>query len=103
MRDVLSTVLRTDGVLGLYKGYGVAIAGVVVYRALHLGGYDALETESIPRKMAQNQDCFFAPASSLSVFAASSLPSFFVFIFLFEITALVLSRFDLDHIFFQYN
>mmetsp|Transcript_26538 Transcript_26538/g.32113 ORF Transcript_26538/g.32113 Transcript_26538/m.32113 type:complete len:398 (-) Transcript_26538:156-1349(-) len=45
MRDVFSSTLKSDGVKGLYQGYGIALSGVVVYRALHLGGYDAVKTE----------------------------------------------------------
>ena len=45
MRDVLCITLKTDGIRGIYQGYGIALAGVVLYRALHLGGYDACKTE----------------------------------------------------------
>mmetsp|Transcript_13246 Transcript_13246/g.26458 ORF Transcript_13246/g.26458 Transcript_13246/m.26458 type:complete len:359 (-) Transcript_13246:124-1200(-) len=45
MREVFCSTLRTDGVGGLYRGYGVALSGVVIYRALHLGGYDAAKSE----------------------------------------------------------
>mmetsp|Transcript_23279 Transcript_23279/g.44601 ORF Transcript_23279/g.44601 Transcript_23279/m.44601 type:complete len:321 (-) Transcript_23279:21-983(-) len=45
MRDVCTSIWRADGWRGFYQGYGVALAGVVVYRALHLGGYDAVKTE----------------------------------------------------------
>lgn len=50
MRDVLTSILRTDGIRGLYQGYGIALAGVVLYRALHLGGYDAVKTEIASRR-----------------------------------------------------
>jgi solute carrier family 25 (adenine nucleotide translocator) protein 4/5/6/31 len=50
MRDVFLSTLRSDGLKGLYQGYGIALAGVVVYRALHLGGYDALKTEILYRR-----------------------------------------------------
>jgi len=44
MRDVFVQIIRgPKGVLGLYEGYAVAISGVIIYRALHLGGYDALK------------------------------------------------------------
>ena len=45
MRDVLCITLKSDGIKGIYQGYGIALFGVVVYRALHLGGYDACKTE----------------------------------------------------------
>jgi solute carrier family 25 (adenine nucleotide translocator) protein 4/5/6/31 len=45
MRDVLYHTLKADGIRGIYQGYGIALSGVIVYRALHLGGYDACKTE----------------------------------------------------------
>lgn len=43
MRDVVTSVVQSDGVRGLYQGYGIAVAWVVLYRALHLGGYDSVK------------------------------------------------------------
>eukprot|EP00814_Leptocylindrus_danicus_P013479 CAMPEP_0116017670 /NCGR_PEP_ID=MMETSP0321-20121206/8186_1 /TAXON_ID=163516 /ORGANISM="Leptocylindrus danicus var. danicus, Strain B650" /LENGTH=388 /DNA_ID=CAMNT_0003487907 /DNA_START=27 /DNA_END=1193 /DNA_ORIENTATION=+ len=50
MRDVFSSTMQMDGIRGLYQGYGIALAGVVVYRALHLGGYDALKHDLLMRR-----------------------------------------------------
>mmetsp|Transcript_12291 Transcript_12291/g.26037 ORF Transcript_12291/g.26037 Transcript_12291/m.26037 type:complete len:179 (-) Transcript_12291:140-676(-) len=50
MRDVFSAILKTDGIRGMYQGYGIALTGVVIYRALHLGGYDACKTELLHRR-----------------------------------------------------
>lgn len=50
MRDVFYKIWKTDGVRGLYQGYGIALTGVVIYRALHLGGYDACKTELLHRR-----------------------------------------------------
>merc|ERR1712029_289324 len=50
MRDVCLSIWRADGWRGLYQGYGIALAGVVLYRALHLGGYDAVKTEILHRR-----------------------------------------------------
>lgn len=50
MRDVCRIIWRADGWKGFYQGYGVALAGVVLYRALHLGGYDAIKTEILHRR-----------------------------------------------------
>jgi solute carrier family 25 (adenine nucleotide translocator) protein 4/5/6/31 len=50
MRDVCSTIWKVDGWRGFYQGYGIALAGVVLYRALHLGGYDAVKTEILHRR-----------------------------------------------------
>jgi len=50
IRDVCLSIWRADGWRGLYQGYGIALAGVVLYRALHLGGYDAVKTEILHRR-----------------------------------------------------
>jgi len=50
MRDVLLSIWKTDGFRGYYQGYGIALSGVVLYRALHLGGYDVCKTELIEFK-----------------------------------------------------
>lgn len=50
MKDVCLSIWRADGWRGLYQGYGIALAGVVLYRALHLGGYDAVKTEILHRR-----------------------------------------------------
>jgi len=45
MRDAFCSTWKSDGPRGLYQGYGIALVGGVAYRALHMGGYDALKTE----------------------------------------------------------
>eukprot|EP00581_Thalassiosira_minuscula_P027992 CAMPEP_0183750338 /NCGR_PEP_ID=MMETSP0739-20130205/1007_1 /TAXON_ID=385413 /ORGANISM="Thalassiosira miniscula, Strain CCMP1093" /LENGTH=402 /DNA_ID=CAMNT_0025986337 /DNA_START=1 /DNA_END=1209 /DNA_ORIENTATION=+ len=50
MRDVFWSIWKVDGGKGFYQGYGIALAGVVLYRALHLGGYDAIKTEILHRR-----------------------------------------------------
>ena len=50
MRDVFFSIWKIDGFKGMYQGYGIALTGVVLYRALHLGGYDACKTELIYRR-----------------------------------------------------
>ncbi|EEC44691.1 predicted protein, partial [Phaeodactylum tricornutum CCAP 1055/1] len=50
--DVLRRIVRSDGVGGLFQGYGIALAGGIFYRVLFLGGYDALKNELKHRKRA---------------------------------------------------
>ena len=50
MRDVFLGIWKSDGIKGFYQGYGIALSGVMVYRALHLGGYDAVKTEILHRR-----------------------------------------------------
>jgi solute carrier family 25 (mitochondrial adenine nucleotide translocator), member 4/5/6/31 len=43
MWDVSTQILSSDGIRGMYKGYGISLVGSVVYRLLYLGGYDAVK------------------------------------------------------------
>eukprot|EP00980_Cylindrotheca_fusiformis_P004374 scaffold925_cov129-Cylindrotheca_fusiformis.AAC.27 len=45
MRDVVVKTLKSDGLWGLYQGYGIALWGSVIYRLLFLGGHDAIKGE----------------------------------------------------------
>lgn len=50
MIDVCKRILRSDGLVGFYQGYGIALFGGVFYRVLFLGGYEALKFELLLRK-----------------------------------------------------
>lgn len=56
MRDVFGAIWKTDGIRGIYQGYGIALTGVVIYRALHLGGYDACKIELLHRRRGRSSD-----------------------------------------------
>jgi solute carrier family 25 (mitochondrial adenine nucleotide translocator), member 4/5/6/31 len=45
MHHVFVDILRSDGIRGLYQGYGIALTGGIVYRVMYLGGYDAMKKE----------------------------------------------------------
>jgi len=38
--NCVSTIYKTDGMYGLYRGFGVSVGGIIVYRAAFFGGYD---------------------------------------------------------------
>jgi len=38
--DCIRKITSTDGVKGLYRGFGPSVAGIIVYRACYFGGYD---------------------------------------------------------------
>lgn len=50
MTQVVKKILASDGILGFYQGYGIALAGGIYYRILLLGGYDAVKSEVLERK-----------------------------------------------------
>ncbi|KAK9472417.1 mitochondrial carrier domain-containing protein, partial [Dipodascopsis tothii] len=41
--DVYKKTLASDGLAGLYRGFGPSVAGIVVYRGLYFGLYDSLK------------------------------------------------------------
>jgi len=41
--DVYKKTLASDGVRGLYRGFGPSVAGIIVYRGLYFGVYDSLK------------------------------------------------------------
>lgn len=76
MRDVTRSIWRSDGFKGFYKGYGIALASVTVYRVVYLGGYDFLKSEihvnngdgGVPPTIGQK----FLAAQSVSMAASIS-------------------------------
>jgi len=38
--NCISTIYAKDGAFGLYRGFGVSVGGIIVYRAAFFGGYD---------------------------------------------------------------
>jgi solute carrier family 25 (mitochondrial adenine nucleotide translocator), member 4/5/6/31 len=59
MRDVFYSIMKTDGIKGVYQGYGIAISGVILYRAMHLGGYDNIKTELLHRRRKSSPELDF--------------------------------------------
>jgi solute carrier family 25 (mitochondrial adenine nucleotide translocator), member 4/5/6/31 len=42
--NCISTIYKKDGFKGLYQGFGVSVAGIIVYRAAYFGGYDTAKS-----------------------------------------------------------
>lgn len=42
LSNCISTIYKGDGLKGLYRGFGVSVGGIIVYRAAFFGGYDTL-------------------------------------------------------------
>ena len=42
-KDVLSTVYKSDGIRGLYRGFFISSVGLFIYRGLYYGVYDSLK------------------------------------------------------------
>lgn len=44
--DCFGKILKADGPRGLYKGFGVSVQGIIIYRAAYFGIYDTAKSES---------------------------------------------------------
>ncbi|XP_064620590.1 ADP,ATP carrier protein-like [Lineus longissimus] len=40
----LTSIAKSDGVLGLYRGFGVSVQGIIIYRAAYFGGFDTAKS-----------------------------------------------------------
>ncbi|CAH1642082.1 unnamed protein product [Spodoptera littoralis] len=38
--DCLGKIFKSDGLIGLYRGFGVSVQGIIIYRASYFGFYD---------------------------------------------------------------
>ncbi|KAL5727549.1 ADP/ATP carrier protein [Ranunculus cassubicifolius] len=54
--DVYRKTLKTDGVAGLYRGFNISCAGIIVYRGLYFGMYDSPKPVLLTGKL---EDSFF--------------------------------------------
>ena len=43
MLDVYRKTIASDGISGLYRGFGPSVLGIVVYRGLYFGVYDSVK------------------------------------------------------------
>ncbi len=39
----LFSTIKSEGITGLYQGFTMALFGIIVFKGLHLGGYDILK------------------------------------------------------------
>jgi len=42
--NCISTIYRKDGIRGLYQGFNISVAGIIVYRAAYFGGFDTAKS-----------------------------------------------------------
>ncbi|RMC08120.1 hypothetical protein DUI87_15152 [Hirundo rustica rustica] len=43
--DCLVKIFRSDGLRGLYQGFGVSVQGIIIYRASYFGIYDTAKAD----------------------------------------------------------
>jgi len=39
----ITKIAKTDGIKGLYQGFGVSVQGIIIYRASYFGGFDTIK------------------------------------------------------------
>ncbi|CAD8107140.1 unnamed protein product [Paramecium primaurelia] len=54
LQDCLSKVYKSDGFIGLYRGFGVSVLGIVVYRGVYFGTYDTAKGTIFRHPMMNN-------------------------------------------------
>lgn len=57
LMDVYAKTYKSDGIVGLYRGFNVSCAGIVVYRGCYFGFYDSLKPVVLTGALKDN---FFA-------------------------------------------
>ncbi|KAF8251886.1 mitochondrial carrier [Wilcoxina mikolae CBS 423.85] len=58
--DVYKKTLATDGIGGLYRGFGPSVLGIIVYRGLYFGMYDSIKPVVLTGKLEGNFLASFA-------------------------------------------
>ncbi|XP_064628650.1 ADP,ATP carrier protein-like [Lineus longissimus] len=50
----LTSIAKSDGVTGLYRGFGVSVQGIIIYRAAYFGGFDTAKAMLISDPKSAN-------------------------------------------------
>jgi solute carrier family 25 (adenine nucleotide translocator) protein 4/5/6/31 len=58
--DVYKKTLASDGLAGLYRGFGPSVLGIIVYRGLYFGMYDSIKPVVLTGKLEGNFLASFA-------------------------------------------
>lgn len=52
--DCLKKVYNSDGITGLYRGFGICLFGIFIYRGLYFGIYDSGKAMLLPKDKKDN-------------------------------------------------
>lgn len=72
--DCLVKIFKSDGMLGLYRGFGISLGGIIVYRAAFFGGYDT--AKGVLLKDERNANPFFKWMIAQVVTTAAGIVSY---------------------------
>lgn len=65
--DCLSKIFKTDGFYGLYRGFGISVIGIIVYRAAYFGTFDTGKVVLFPDIKKANFFAMWAFAQTVTV------------------------------------
>ncbi|KXN72839.1 ADP/ATP carrier protein [Conidiobolus coronatus NRRL 28638] len=65
--DVYRKTLASDGIAGLYRGFNISCAGIIVYRGLYFGLYDSLKPVLLTGELANNLLASFLLGWSITI------------------------------------
>lgn len=72
--NCLTKIAKSDGVLGLYRGFGISVVGIIAYRALYFGMFDT--GKSIFFADFRNANVFLVWAFAQAVTVVSGIASY---------------------------
>lgn len=53
LADCITKVFKSDGLFGLYRGFGISVCGIIFYRAAYFGGFDTGKAILFPTRESQ--------------------------------------------------
>jgi len=65
--DVYRKIIKSDGIVGLYRGFGPSIVGIVVYRGFYFGLYDSFKPIVLVGPLESNFAASFALGWTVTV------------------------------------
>ncbi|KAJ1920167.1 ADP/ATP carrier protein [Mycoemilia scoparia] len=74
LSQCIGSIYKSDGIGGLYQGFGMSVAGIIVYRAAYFGGYDTLK--QVVFKDNKNPNFFASWMVAQTVTVAAGLVSY---------------------------
>ncbi|CAG9314942.1 unnamed protein product [Blepharisma stoltei] len=74
LNDCIFKILKHDGPIGLYRGFGISVVGIIIYRALYFGMFDS--GKDILFKDFKNANIFLVWAFAQAVTVSSGIASY---------------------------
>lgn len=65
MNDCILKIFKSDGLKGLYQGFGVSVIGIIAYRGVYFGGYDTA------KKTLLTKDSYNATKFAVALFVTT--------------------------------